>query len=254
MANRVLRRDQADWVDVLHLFGDPDRQRLGVLRDLAVTTNRALKEGTFDVGRLVEDLAASGWSDLLAEAGRELRARFGPALDPNPHGPVPGAPTQPDQKEDGRMTTADTAATPAATTKDGFLRALETAAGADRACKKHEAVRHALKASLLWADLQPTDSAIVDVSCVTRHGLFLYEALGAGRSTYADLRSGATRLLEINHTLPTPADSLYLVLSEPPAEDWSADTIRDVFRVDVIWRSPTGWGGETADTAFGLSP
>ncbi|MGA4958597.1 ATP-dependent DNA helicase [Streptomyces lavendulocolor] len=258
MANRVLRRDQADWVDVLHLFGDPDRQRLGVLRDLAATTNRALKEGTFDVGRLVEDLAASGWSDLLAEAGRELRARFGPELDPNPHGPVPGAPTQPDQKEDVRMTTADTAATPAATpaatTKDGFLRALETAAGADRACKKHEAVRHALKASLLWADLQPTDSAIVDVSCVTRHGLFLYEALGAGRSTYADLRSGATRLLEINHTLPTPADSLYLVLSEPPAEDWSADTIRDVFRVDVIWRGPTGWGGETADTAFGLSP
>ncbi|MFC7470158.1 hypothetical protein ACFQVA_25195 [Actinomadura keratinilytica] len=51
MANRILRRDQADWVDVLHLFGDPDRERLGVLRDLAATANRALKEGTFDSGR-----------------------------------------------------------------------------------------------------------------------------------------------------------------------------------------------------------
>ncbi|AVH96988.1 ATP-dependent DNA helicase [Streptomyces sp. WAC00288] len=254
MANRILRRDQADWVDVLHLFGDPDRERLGVLRDLAATTNRALKEGTFDAGRLAEGLDASGWAGPLAEARRELQERFETKTKPDSGGAVPVVPTQLDQKEEAQMTTADTTvATQAATTKDGFLRALETAAGTDRACKKHEAVRHALKSSLLWTDLQPTDSPIVDVSCLTQHGLFLYEALGAGCSTYADLRSGATRLLEINHTLPAPADGLYLVLSEPPAEDWSVDTIRDVFRVNVIWRSPTGWGGENADTAFGSS-
>ncbi|MFI9121482.1 HelD family protein [Streptomyces bikiniensis] len=254
MANRILRRDQADWVDVLHLLGDPDRERLGVLRDLAAATNRALKEGTFDAGRLAEELGASGWAGPLAEARRELQERFGTAMKPNSDGAVPVAPPQLDQKEEAQMTTADTtAATLAVTTKDGFLRVLEAAADADRTCKKHEAVRHALKSALLWADLQPADSSVVDVSCVTQHGLFLYEALGAGRSTYADLRSGATRLLEINHTLPAPADGLYLVLSEPPAEDWSADTIRDVFRVNVIWRSPTGWGGENADTAFGSS-
>ncbi|MEU9675570.1 ATP-dependent DNA helicase [Streptomyces parvus] len=252
MANRILRRDQADWVDVLHLLGDPDRERLGVLRDLAATTNRALKEGTLDVGQLAEELAASGWAGALAEARRELQERFGTATEPNSDGAVPVAPTQPDQKEEVQMTTADTTdATSAATTKDGFLRALEAAAGADRTCKKHEAVRHALKSSLLWADLQPADSPVVDVSCVTEHGLLLYEALGEGRSTYADLRSGATRLLEINHTLPAPADGLYLVLSEPPSEDWSVDTIRDVFRVNVLWRSPAGWGGEKADVAFG---
>ncbi|MET8750401.1 ATP-binding domain-containing protein [Streptomyces sp. NPDC004667] len=254
MANRILRRDQADWVDVLHLFGDPDRERLGALRDLAATTNRAIKEGTFDAGRLAEGLDASGWEGPLAEARRELQERFSMATKPNSDGAIPVTPTQSDQKEEVQMTTADTAAaTPAATTKDGFLRALEAAAEADRTCKKHEAVRHALKASLLWADLQPADSSVVDVSCVTQHGLFLYEALGAGCSTYADLRSGATRLLEINHTLPAPADGLYLVLSEPPAEDWSVDTIRDVFRVNVIWRSPTGWGGENANIAFGSS-
>ncbi|MGW3263978.1 ATP-dependent DNA helicase [Streptomyces sp. NPDC001056] len=254
MANRILRRDQADWVDVLHLFGDPDRERLGVLRDLAATTNRALKEGTFDAGRLAEGLAASGWAGPLADARRELQERFGMTTKPNSDGAVPATPTQADQKEEVQMTTADTTATtPAATAKDGFLRALETAAGTDRACKKHEAVRHALKASLLWADLQPADSVIVDVSCVTQHGLFLYEALGAGCSTYADLRSGATRLLEINHTLPEPADGLYLVLAEPPAEDWSVDMIRDIFRVHVIWRSPTGWGGENADVVLGAS-
>ncbi|URM91029.1 AAA family ATPase [Streptomyces sp. MRC013] len=258
MANRVLRRDQADWVDVLHLLGDPDRERLGALRDLAAATNRALKEGTFDAGRLAERLVASGWAEPLAEARRGLRKRFGAVTEPNSDDVAPTTPTPPDQKEEVRMTTANTtadttAATPDATTKDSLLRTLEAAAGTDRTCKRHEAVRHALKASLLWADLQPTDSAIVDVGCVTQHGLFLYEALGAGRSTYADLRSGATRLLEINHTLPAPADGLYLVLAEPPAENWSADTIRDVFRVNVIWRSPTGWGGENVETAFGSS-
>ncbi|MFE7380137.1 HelD family protein [Streptomyces zhihengii] len=259
MANRVLRRDQADWVAVLHLLGDPDRERLGALRDLAATVNRALKEGTFDAGRLAEELAASGWAEPLAEARGVLHERFGTATPPGSDTAVPSTPAQPDQKEEEQMTAADTTATatatapPEPTTRDGFLRALETAADTDRACKKHEAVRHALKASLLWADLQPADSAVVDVSCVTRHGLFLYEALGAGRSAYADLRSGATRLLEINHTLPAPADGLYLVLSEPPADDWSADTIRDVFRVNVIWRTPAGWDGEHAAVAFGSS-
>ncbi|WP_240796296.1 ATP-binding domain-containing protein [Streptomyces sp. RFCAC02] len=254
MANRVLRRDQADWVDILHLLGDPDRERLAALRDLAASANRALKGGTFDAGRLAERLAASGWAGPLAAARRDLRERFGTATEPDFDDAAPVAPTQPDQEEEERMTTAETtAATPDETTKVGLLRALEAAAGADRTCKKHEAVRHALKAALLWADLQPTDSPVVDVSCVTQYGHFLYEALGAGCSTYTDLRSGATRLLEINHTLPAPADGLYLVLADPPAEEWSADTIRDVFGVNVIWRSPTGWGGEEAGGAFGSS-
>ncbi|MFD3872575.1 HelD family protein [Streptomyces sp. NPDC058623] len=276
MANRVLRRDQADWVDVLHLFGSPDREKLGVLRDLAATANRALKEGTLDAARLGEALVVSGWTQTLTEARRTLRDRFAdghdaanpdaPAPDAaTPDAPDPGPPHQPEPKDEEQMTLADSttapapaqatapAPTPAPTpaTKEGFLRALEASAAADRTCTRHEAVRHALKSSLFWADLQPTDSPVVDVSCVTPHGLFLYEALGSGLSGYADLRSGATRLLEINHTLPTRADGLYLVLSEPPAEEWSADTVRDVFDVHVIWRSPEGWGGRDTDIAFG---
>ncbi|MFB6562499.1 HelD family protein [Streptomyces sp. NPDC056400] len=282
MANRVLRRDQADWVDVLHLFGSPDRDRLGVLRDLAASANRALKERTLDTDRLREHLTASGWTDALAEARRALQDRFAadaapdpaPAPDPqaphpDPHpdpapdpddtttteaaAPVP-APPQPEQKDVEQMTLAEDTTAPASTTKEGFLRALEASADADRTCKKHESVRHALKSDLLWADLQPTDSPVVDVSCATGRGLFLYEALGSGRSAYADLRSGATRLLEINHTLTVRADGLYLVLSEPPAEDWSAETVRDVFGVHVIWRTPEGWGGKDTDIALGQRP
>jgi hypothetical protein len=66
-----------------------------------------------------------------------------------------------------------------------------------------------------------------------------------------DLRSGATRLLEINHTLPAPADRLYLVLSEPPTEDWSADTLHGVFGIHVLWRTPNSWGGQDTETALG---
>lgn len=50
------------------------------------------------------------------------------------------------------------------------------------------------------------------------------------------------------------ADGLYLVLSEPPAEDWSAETVRDVFGVHVIWWSPEGWGGKDTDIALGQRP
>ncbi|MCX5558389.1 AAA family ATPase [Streptomyces sp. NBC_00038] len=253
MANRVLRRDQADWVDVRRVLGSPDRHRLSVLRDLAASTNRALKDEGPDMSRLRESLASSGWAQALAEARETLKARLAAAAEPDFENTPATAAHQPEQKETEPVTAVEEVpATQAATTKEGFLRALETSAAADRTCRKHEAVRHALKSALLWSDLQPADSAVVDVSCVTSEGLFIYEVLGAGRSMYEDLRSGATRLLEINHTLPVPATGLYLVLCEPPVEDWSADTVHNVFGVHVLWRTPDSWGGLDKETALGL--
>jgi DNA helicase IV len=253
MANRVLRRDQADWVDVRRVLGSPDRHRLSVLRDLAASTNRALKDEAPDVGRLRANLASSGWTQALAEARETLKARLAAAAEPD-FGNTPAITAhQPEQKETETVTAVEEVpAAQAATTKEGFLRALETSAAADRTCRKHEAVCHALKSALLWSDLRPADSAVVDVSCVTSEGLFVYEVLGAGHATYEDLRSGATRLLEINHTLPDPAAGLYLVLCEPPVEDWSADTVHDVFGVHVLWRTPDSWGGLDTATALGL--
>ncbi|MGW7252656.1 HelD family protein [Streptomyces sp. NPDC054834] len=249
MANRVLRRDQADWVDVRRVLGFPDKHRLSLLRDLAAHTNRMLKDNNLDVNRLQEDLARAGWAQALDEAREALQHRRAAMDEPETDHAPAAAEQQSEQKEAEPMTSAEhMPATPAPT--KGLLHSLETAAAADRTCKKHEAVRHALKAALLWADLQPTDSPVIDVSRIAEDGHFLYEVLGAGRSTYADLRSGATRLLEINHTLPAPADRLYLVLSEPPAEDWSADTLYGVFGVHVLWRTPDSWGGQDAETAL----
>ncbi|MFD6421981.1 ATP-dependent DNA helicase [Streptomyces sp. NPDC060198] len=268
MANRILRRDQADWVDVRRVLGSPDRERLGVLRDLAAGTNRALKDDSLDAARLSAELTASGWLDALAEALDTLRTRGAgaagaearteePAAEPDVPAPAPEPrPELPPQKESDPVTTwtttaEDAAAAPAPAPQEGFLQALVTSAAADRTDKKHEAVRHLLMSALLWADIQPTESEVVDVSCVTDRGLFLYEVLGAGRAGYEDLRSGATRLLEINHTLPAPAAARYLVLCEPPADNWSADTVRDIFGVHVLWRTPDGWGGEDTATALG---
>ncbi|MFD8077685.1 ATP-binding domain-containing protein [Streptomyces sp. NPDC059718] len=251
MANRILRRDQADWVGVQRILGSPDRHRLRLLRDLAGRTNRALKDDDLDLTQLQNELTRSGWAQALADARETLQHRLAAMVEPeSKQAPAP-AEQHPDPKEAESVTTADdTPATPAAPAKD-LLHALEAAAAEDRACKKHEAVRHALMSALLWADLLPTDSPVIDVSRVADDGHFLYEVLGAGRSTYADLRSGATRLLEINHTLSTPADRLYLVLSEPPAEDWSGDAVHGVFGVHVIWRTRDSWGGQEAETALG---
>lgn len=284
MANRVLRRDQADWVDVRRVLGSPDKTRLSLLRDLAAHTNRMVKDDNLDVNRLQQDLARADWAQALAEARQTLQHRRSAVTGPaplQPRGAAAGEPgtdhapasaeqhseqagpqseqaeqqseqaePQPEQKETEPVTSAEDVPAMPAPAK-GLLHSLETAAAADRTCKKHEAVRHALKAALLWADLQPTDSPVIDVSRIAEDGHFLYEVLGAGRSTYADLRAGATRLLEINHTLPAPADRLYLVLSEPPAEDWSADTLHGVFGVHVLWRTPDNWGGQDAETALG---
>ncbi|WP_037623138.1 AAA family ATPase [Streptomyces aureus] len=250
MANRVLRRDQADWVDVRRMLGSPDKQRLNLLRDLATATNRALKDDTLDIDRLRADLARASWTQPLAEARATLQQRLAELYEPETARVTAPARPQPAQKEAPPMTpVADLPAMPTPTST-GLLDSLEAAATADRRCKKHEAVRHALMSDLLWADLQPTDSPVIDVSRVAEDGHFLYEVLGAGHSTHADLRAGAARLLEINHTLTAPADRLYLVLSEPPTNDWSTATLRSVFDVRVFWRTPGSWDGPDAGSAL----
>ncbi|MFH8758057.1 hypothetical protein [Streptomyces atroolivaceus] len=75
----------------------------------------------------------------------------------------------------------------------------------------------------------------------------LERARGGGR------RAGPASWVEgpFNHTLSKPADRLCLVLATPPAEDWSAATIHDVFGVHVLWRTGHGWAGRDAETALG---
>ncbi|MFF0109551.1 HelD family protein [Streptomyces hirsutus] len=268
MATRCLKLDQHDWLDVWRVLGSPDKPSLSRLQNLAVSANHALKSGTFDPGIFQVELAQSGWSDALAEARETLTRRLAEPVEeerrtedpdprPQPQG-VTDTPEHPEQyeqpqqntsKESGTMATTSHMAEPSA----DLTQHLESAVAADRTCKTHEAVRFELMAALLRADLQPENPVVTDVSCGTEAGFALYEVLGAGQTSHADLRAGAARLLEAAHALPSKADHLYLVLSEPPAEPWSADSIRDVFTIDVIWRTPGGWEGNEAKTALGTA-
>ncbi|WP_406418055.1 AAA family ATPase [Streptomyces sp. NBC_00873] len=276
MANRCLRLDQHDWLDVWRVLGSPDRARLNLLRDLAANANRAAASGTPDLDRFRTELELSGWAEGLAEARRTIERRIGAAAGPvtkgKPEHPVsaprsapfepvanlePSDPTETpassEPKENAPMTATAVASAPSeqATPSTGLRHILEASAATDRTCKTHEAVRFELMAALLRADRQPkSDSSVADVECVTEDGHLLYEVLGAGLATYADLRAGAVRLIEINHTLPKPADRLCLVLAGPPAEDWSAATVHDVFGIQVLWRTQQGWEGEDVEIAL----
>lgn len=269
MANRCLRLDQHDWLDVWRVLGRPDRARLNVLRNLAANANRLSASGTPDLEQFRAELERSGLADDLAEARRTIERRIEGAAgllaehdqdrpdsgqsSETPERPEPSE--TPEPKEEASVTTTTTAPTAPERPEhsEHLRRALEASAAADRTCKTHEAVRFELKAALFRADRQPEpEHPVVDVACVTGEGHLLYEVLGAGLSAYADLRSGAARLHEINHTLPKPADRLCLVLAGPPAEEWSAATVHDVFGVHVLWRTPQhGWAGQGVAYALG---
>jgi len=130
---------------------------------------------------------------------------------------------------------------------------LAVEAQADRDCNTHEAVRFELKAALLRAGLWPSDSRISDAVLEGPDGLFRYEVLGTGRSGYPHLRAGAVRLMELDRVETPSADTRYLVLSEPPAEDWAPDAIREAFGVHVVWRTAAGWHGPDVRTALRLT-
>ncbi|MGX1314958.1 DNA helicase IV [Streptomyces calvus] len=258
MATRCLKLDQHDWLDVWRVLGSPDKPGLNRLLHLTVVTNHALKSGTFTPDVFRSELTQSGWSHALAAAREVLRQRLtdttgpsGPQPPDHHGGPASSAPHEPSRQNAPKESA--TMATPSQTTDAvaDLLRHLEAAVTADRTCKTHEAVRFELMAALLRADRQPENSAVVDVSCVTDTGLNLYEVLGAGRTSHADLRAGAARLLEVDHVLSSKAARRFLVLSEPPAEPWSADAVRDVFTVDVVWRTADGWEGRAAESALG---
>ncbi|MGW3413888.1 ATP-binding domain-containing protein [Streptomyces sp. NPDC000888] len=291
MANRCLRRDRADWLSVWRLLGSPGRDRLSDLADLAQRTRNTVTSDEPGLhATLVSDSAFEHWADPLTEAQDDLRRRY--ATEPEPDttrepgaSMAPGATTasaataepgqdvtqdpasQPvpetepqkthEQKDTDLMDTAlsDTSAHPPAertASNEALARELAVAVQADRDCNTHEAVRFELKAALLRSGLRPSDSLVADVTLEDQDRLSLYEVLGAGRSAYADLRSGAVRLLEINHVLPSPADHRYLVLSEPPAEAWMPDAVWDVFGVHTVWRTADGWEGQDARTALRL--
>ncbi|MFD5027705.1 ATP-dependent DNA helicase [Streptomyces sp. NPDC058373] len=277
MANRCLRLDQHDWLDVWRLLGSPDRERLGALRDLATAASRALASGAHDPAAFREHLEHSGWAEALGTARQRLQERnaeraatdtaegSGPeeavvSGDGAPPGETPSAeappaplgaaesptsPNSPEAKEQPMPLTATdgtpaaASQTPGATSPLAYL--LRSEAAEDRTCKDHEAARYGLIAHLFGLGAHPVYDDLIDIHLPATSGSsVLFEVLGADRTHYADLRAGASRLREIDHTNALTADRYCLVLTGPPGEPWAAEALRAGHGVDVIWQAPDG--------------
>ncbi|WP_329300404.1 AAA family ATPase [Streptomyces sp. NBC_00659] len=291
MAGRCLRRDRVDWLSVWRLLGSADRDRLSDLADLAQRTRQAIGADTPGLrAALTDDPAFRHWTDALDRARDELRHRMhtgpetgaetgppatetGTPTETAPPGTITAPPTEPrrtleQQKDTDPMNTAalleiepaassaDSSAAPSegrTAWSEALARRLDVEAQADRDCNTHEAVRFELKAALLRAGLRPSDSPVSDATLEGPEGCFRYEVLGADRSGYTQLRAGAARLMELDRVEARSADVRYLVLSEPPTEDWAPDAIREAFGVHVVWRTAAGWHGPDARAALHLT-
>ncbi len=276
MANRCLRLDQQDWLDVWRLLGSPDRERLAALRDLAGEAGRAVSSGAFDTAAFRSVWEASGWPDALLAARRDLERRAADASGGSGEsGATPAPPAvstpqdtattvvaEPEPKDqpmpvisaDVTAPAAEPDATDPVDASASLRELLGSEAAADRTCHRHESVRHRLLSRLHDAGLSPVSDPIVDVRVTADSGLcVLFEVLGEGRTTYADLRAGASRLREIDSARSLTADRHCLVLSGPPAEPWSVEAARDSHGIDVVWLTPDGsWEGAGADGVPGL--
>ncbi|MGA4545652.1 HelD family protein [Uniformispora flossi] len=290
LANRCLSRDQPDWLTVWRLLGQPDTTRLKDLVALTQAARSWVMSGDPEIAhRLRIDPRWEAWSTAFHIAGQHLRsheqagsrsgsvegssltavnAEGAAALDGTPRQPVrePGSespsnvapPSEGRSSEEiqlkpstGRPDLVNPDAAPE-NWREALLHDLTAAVAADRNCNVHEAVRHELQAALLRSGMRPFDSPVLDVGLESAQGTVVYEVLGTGRTGYADLRAGAVRLHEVRSLLPQATARLYLVLAESPKEDWSADAVRDVLGVHVVWRTTRGWEGEDADAALGL--
>ncbi|MFF3406749.1 ATP-dependent DNA helicase [Streptomyces sp. NPDC002742] len=176
---------------------------------------------------------------------------------------ITASPTEPrtshEQKDDDPMNTAPLLESDHAPSEgraawsEALAHRLDAEAQTDRDCNTHEAVRFELRAALLRAGLRPSDSRACDAILEGPDGIVRYEVLGAGRCDYTHLRAGAVRLMELDRVETLSADTRYLVLSEPPTEDWALDAVREAFGVHVVWRTAAGWHGPDARTALHLT-
>ncbi|MER6182435.1 hypothetical protein [Streptomyces sp. NPDC001652] len=117
------------------MLGSPDKHRLSLLRDLAAHTNRVLKDNNLDLNRLQADLARADWAQALHEAREALQRRVATGEPETDDAPATTE-QQSEQKETEPVTPAeDLPATPAPA--HGFLDSLESAATADRTCRKY---------------------------------------------------------------------------------------------------------------------
>ncbi|MFB7248552.1 ATP-binding domain-containing protein [Streptomyces populi] len=255
------------WADTLDRARDELRHRLHTGPETGTPTGTGPSTESEVESESESEVKVKGETAPRTEPEPAHAPTPAPAPTTEPEMPPPGTITPPlpqprrplEQKDTDPMNTAalleiEPAPSEEAPSWSGALASrLAVEVQADRDCNTHEAVRYELKAALLRAGLWPSDSRISDAVLESPDGFFRYEVLGTGRSGYPHLRAGAVRLMELDRAEARSADTRYLVLSEPPTEDWAPDAIREAFGVHVVWRTAAGWHGPDVRTALRLA-
>ncbi|MFD0799912.1 HelD family protein [Streptomonospora algeriensis] len=163
---------------------------------------------------------------------------------------APEAPPAPTTTDTEPIVTTTSGAPPAEAGGLGPL--LEAAVSSDREDNAHEAVRYKLLGQLFESECRkPHETGLADIVATAPAGSLLYEVLGEGGHTYAGMREGMLRAMEVRQAGDVHADYTFLVLPRPPAEPWAVEAISQMSGFSVIWRSGDGWDGQRIGVALG---
>ncbi|MEU2974963.1 HelD family protein [Nocardiopsis alba] len=177
-------------------------------------------------------------------------AEADPQEDPSAQEPA-GASTDPLPQPRKPNTMEQSMSETSESVEDGFLTVIRAAVQRERQDHGHESLRHQLMADLFKKQRTPGSSELVDVQCGGSEGSYLYEVLGADGHTYARMREGVLRIMEVEYATGTKADRAFLVLPQAPEPPEAATMVREAFGTEVIWRSGDTWEGSRVDLALG---
>ena len=234
MLNRVVRRDQRDWLSVSETLGHPDSSKLRDWVRAIVTVRSALAKGELaDLEPLQTDLEfqmALQRADTVLSGRREATSSK-PRLASASRVLGPREPS-------GRLV---------------YLRGAETQARLDRANRTHEDTRLALAAELRRRGFEPGQDQLIDLYCALPSGFAIYEVKSINEANWrSQVRRGASQLKEYRFLRGlTGAASLYLVLSDKLPEEWVLDLLVAEYDIGALWWSGGRFEGPAARSALG---
>ena len=234
MLNRVVRRDQRDWLSVSEALGHPDVAQLRRWVGAIVSLRSALAAGeSLDLEPLQSDLR---FQAVMRQAEEALWGRHDAA--PSKSRPVSAprvfGPHDPP-------------------TELVYPRSAETQAMLDRANQAHEDTRLALAAELTRSGFEPGQDELIDLYCELPSGFAIYEVKSITEANWrGQVRRGASQLKEYRFLRGlTGSASLYLVLSNRLPEEWVLDLLVAEYDIGVLWRAGDRFVGPAARSALG---
>jgi hypothetical protein len=235
MFNRVLRRDQRDWATVSALLGHPTHERCRRWAGALAETRSSLQDGRYDI------------ADALRDA--ELRARLLQARRVLTEG---GRPHQNPPRRRRASAVRPPVGSRSSVAPSNWVRSARTQARYERATRTHEGVRLALALELENRGFLVWEDQLVDLYAELPSATALYEVKSITPDNWrSQVRKGVAQLKEYRFLQALPGAPLYLVLSQPPPEDWVLELLAVEYGIGVLWNTEHGFAGPSARSALG---